>query len=366
VQVLIVGGGLSGLITAYLLQKHDIDVTVLEARRRLGGRIHTVFPDNRPTTPLDLGPAWIWQDHEHILKLLRSLRIRRFEQYADGMSVYDHGQGRAPHQFVPPEFPPAFRIMGGVQTVIDKLVSKLPDDRLYLKCEVNSITADKDGITVKATRNGKTEYFDGDIVVMTLPPSLADSIVTYDPLLPVDVRRAMQTTHTWMGQAMKIFVVYDTPFWRKSGLSGHGMSHYDIVNELHDASPANLPFGVLFGFMGNNSAGRNMSPEEREEAVATQLKRMYGWQARDYVHYEEVNWGREHYTMGSYRTIKLASSHPEYGNPLLQNPLLDGKLYLGATEVSTVSGGYLDGAVYRATEIADHIIQQAGSKSKKA
>ena len=35
-------------------------------------------------------------------------------------------------------------------------------------------------------------------------------------------------------------------------------------------------------FSDNNSAGRNMSREDREDAVKEQLKRMYGWRARDY------------------------------------------------------------------------------------
>lgn len=362
-QVVVVGGGLSGLTTAYNLHQNGIHVTVLEARRRLGGRVYTVFPDNRPTTPLDYGPTWIWDDHKHIKKLMRELRIRRFPQYTDGMSVSDNGSGRAPHQFVPPETPPVFHIEGGVQKIIDKLASKLPDNQIYLKSEVTKITGDKDGLTVQSTRNGKTEFFDADVVVMTLPPSLADSIISYDPTLPVDVRRAMQTTQTWMGQAMKIFLVYDTPFWRKTGLSGHGVSHHDIVNEIYDVSPANLPFGVLFGFLGNNSAGRNMSPEAREEAVKEQLKRMYGWRAREYVYYGELNWAREHYTIGSYRAVKLSSDQPQYGNPLLQKPLMNDRLYLGASEISTVSGGYLDGAVYRGNEIAKSILEKTKTKS---
>lgn len=357
-QVVIVGGGLSGLTTAYMLHKNNIDVTVLEARRRLGGRVHTVFPEKRPTTPLDYGSTWIWDDQEHIKKLMHDLRIRRYPQYTRGMSVYDNGYGRAPHQFAPPENPPVYRIVGGVGKLIDKLAEKLPDTHIYLKAEVTQITADKDGVTVQATRNGKTEFFDADIVVVTLPPSLANSIITYHPILPIDVRNAMQATHTWMGQAMKIFLVYDSPFWRKIGLSGHGVSHGDIVNEIHDASPSNLPFGVLFGFLGN-STGRTMSREERQAAVTTQVKRMYGWQARDYVHYGEINWAREHYTAGSFRTNKLSNSNPEYGHPLLQDPLMDGRLYLGASEVSTVSGGYLDGAVYRATQIAEAILEKA-------
>ena len=50
--VVIVGAGLTGLTTAYELRKAGIDVLLLEAAPRPGGRIQTVsFPDgtSRPT-----------------------------------------------------------------------------------------------------------------------------------------------------------------------------------------------------------------------------------------------------------------------------------------------------------------------------
>ncbi len=357
-QVIIIGGGIAGLTCAYRLHEQGISSTILEARPRLGGRILTDFPEKRPTTALDYGPTWFWDDHIHIKKLLRELRIKQFPQYARGMSIYDNGHNQRPHQFRPPANPHAFRAVGGMQQIIDKLAKKLPDENIHLNTEVTHITADKDGITVQANQNGEKVYYDADKVVVAIPPSLANSIITYDPKLPLDVYRALQETHTWMGQAMKIFLIYDTPFWRKTGLSGHSVSHYDVVGEMHDVSPANLPFGILFGFLGNNSAGRNMNREQRQQAVVDQVKRLYGWQARDYAYYGEFNWAHEHYTIGSYRAISMTNSQPNYGDPLLQDPIMDGRLFWGASEVSTVSGGYVDGAIYRGGQIAENIIEK--------
>ena len=43
-QVVIVGGGLSGLTTAYKLHQNEgFVLRYLEARRRLGGRVHDRF-----------------------------------------------------------------------------------------------------------------------------------------------------------------------------------------------------------------------------------------------------------------------------------------------------------------------------------
>ena len=55
-NVLIIGGGLSGLVLAYFLRKKNMEVTILEASDRLGGRIHTI--GGALGTPMELGATW--------------------------------------------------------------------------------------------------------------------------------------------------------------------------------------------------------------------------------------------------------------------------------------------------------------------
>ena len=57
VKVAILGAGLSGLSAAYHLIEHGVkDIVILEARDRVGGRIHTVTHKGKP---LELGAQWI-------------------------------------------------------------------------------------------------------------------------------------------------------------------------------------------------------------------------------------------------------------------------------------------------------------------
>lgn len=80
-KVVIIGGGLSGLTTGYLLSKRNYDVTILESKDRLGGRVFTqkeIGFDN--TSYFEVGAEWIGKTHKHILKICSDF----------GLSLNDH------------------------------------------------------------------------------------------------------------------------------------------------------------------------------------------------------------------------------------------------------------------------------------
>ncbi|HZB53939.1 MAG TPA: FAD-dependent oxidoreductase, partial [Reyranella sp.] len=55
-RVVVVGAGMAGLVAARLLHDSGFAVTVLEARKRIGGRTWT---DDSLGAPLDLGGSWV-------------------------------------------------------------------------------------------------------------------------------------------------------------------------------------------------------------------------------------------------------------------------------------------------------------------
>jgi len=88
-DVAIVGAGLAGLAAARTLTAAGLDVVVLEARDRVGGRTYT-----RPAsdgTPLDLGGQWIGPTQERIAALAAAVGVTTFPTYVDGhnLQVYE-------------------------------------------------------------------------------------------------------------------------------------------------------------------------------------------------------------------------------------------------------------------------------------
>ena len=86
VDVVVVGGGLSGLVAAERVAARGRDVLVVEARDRVGGRI--LNHHLRRGGVIESGAAFVGPTQGHILRLARELGVPTFEEYVEGRSVY--------------------------------------------------------------------------------------------------------------------------------------------------------------------------------------------------------------------------------------------------------------------------------------
>ena len=209
-KVIIVGGGLSGLTLAYLLQKKGIGTTLLEASSRLGGRIQTV--KGKMGTPLELGATWFADKHQSFSSLVDELLLQKFPQYSKGITLFQTKSFEPPQKFFVPEAEdPSYRIVGGTQMLIYTLTKKLDAKHIRLGAKVTAVNAIKDGVTIEIS-DGTTLH--ADKVVICIPPPLAVSEIEFFPALPADVQTVLSTVQTWMAGAIKFALEYAGPFWR--------------------------------------------------------------------------------------------------------------------------------------------------------
>ncbi|MBX3014869.1 MAG: FAD-dependent oxidoreductase [Caldilineaceae bacterium] len=95
-NVIVVGAGMAGLVAARLLHDSGCQVTVVEARNRLGGRIWT---DQRWGAPCDLGASWIHgADNNPLTNWSQSLGIDLAVTSDETRFVVANGQFQAEEQ----------------------------------------------------------------------------------------------------------------------------------------------------------------------------------------------------------------------------------------------------------------------------
>lgn len=332
----IIGGGLTGLTAAYYLQKEDISTTIIEARGRLGGRIHTKYSDQE--APIELGATWLGKKHTSLLQLLQELEIDIFEQFMGTSAIYEPISTSPPQIVTMPYNPdPTYRIKGGSSQLIECLAETIKKESLHLNTIVKSIAHQKDSIVVDTS----LDRFQFDTVILTLPPRLFVDSIHFHPSLPEEFMNVGKNTHTWMSESIKVALTYDRPFWREGNKIGSIFSNTGLIPEMYDHTDYENKKYALKGFINGGFA--QASKEERKTRVLAQLTKYFGTQAQKYISYEELIWRDEQFTHSDYDGFILP--HQNNGNPILQSSFYDGRLLIGGSETANHHPGYMDGAV---------------------
>lgn len=346
-KITILGAGLSGLLTAYRLQNKGFDIEIIEARNRIGGRIHTI---NSDTAQVEMGATWFNAIHVNFRNLLSELELGYFEQFMQGSSYFEPFSAAPAQEIQIPKNSPSYRVVGGTSQLIETLKSKLTASPIYLNESVSSI--DFENEKIKITTQNQT--FETDYVVSTLPQALFINDISISPTLPQKLIDISQKTHTWMQDSIKVAFVYDDPFWRNKNYSGTLFSNVGPITEFYDQSNAALDKFALCGF---TSSGMEMySKEERLEKLKIQLEKIFGQESLHFTSYHETVWAQEKDTKSA-QQIGFMYPHQNNGHPLFREPYCDNRLFFAGTETANQYPGYMEGAVVAAQNTAEAILK---------
>ena len=299
IPVVIVGGGLSGLYAAFLLEQKGIAYRLLEARDTLGGRIavakyldahatnnSTDIDQAESSATFDLGPSWFWPDYQtQLSSLIESLNLSRFAQFEEGDMMVERAANQPPVRMQGyKSAPPSVRLVGGMAALTDALYARLDASCIMTGQVVQQLNKTSQYIEVQSEDSsghvtGHVMTFRAQHVLLALPPRLVEGRIAFQPALPQDLSEQWRKTATWMAPHAKYVAVYESPFWRDDGLSGAARSAIGPLTEIHDASTLEND-GALFGFFGMPAQVRqSVSDTVLKEHCRAQLVRLFGEQA---------------------------------------------------------------------------------------
>ena len=127
-DTVVIGAGVTGLVTAWRLVEAGQDVLVLEARDRVGGRLRSERHDG---SLFEIGGQWVSPDQEALIALLAELDLATYSRHREGESVYVDHAGEA-KRFTGEDLPVDERTAKEIERVIgviDDLTGLMDPDR---------------------------------------------------------------------------------------------------------------------------------------------------------------------------------------------------------------------------------------------
>ena len=254
-RVIIVGAGVSGLVAGYELTRAGHDVTILEARNRVGGRVFTLRTPFSDGHFADAGAARIPLDHEMTIGYADHFELTLDPFYPES-SYYVNLSGdertlisasdylnNPPWEGFPVNRKDFVKIRGGT----DKLPQAFADtltDQIHLATPVESIEQNADGIIVGVSDG--TEY-SADRALCTVPLPVLNRI-QFSPQLS-DAKVEDSSGGYDYAESTRVFMQFANRFWESEGLNGWGNTDWpeEIWQPTWDrGGPRGLLMSYLF------------------------------------------------------------------------------------------------------------------------
>jgi monoamine oxidase len=285
-KVLVLGAGMAGLVAAYELTQLGHDVTVLEARTRPGGRVHTLREPFSDGLYAEAGAARIPNTHELTLKYVKKfelplepfypnkLKAVRFDRggredvpidgFVEAMTVnYGEDLGGRPDRW--------YKIKGGMDLLPHALAREL-ESKIRYGCAVVRIEQDANAARVVFRKAGVNETLTADSVLCTIPFSVLRNIEL--PALPERKRDAIKSTP--YDAVSRVYLQAKNRFWEEQGFNGFAFTSGAIeVWQPTWSQPG--PRGILMTYARPGEAERITKLKEnvRLETALKQLDAIF-------------------------------------------------------------------------------------------
>ncbi|MER8831579.1 flavin monoamine oxidase family protein [Mesorhizobium sp. M0909] len=417
-DVAIVGAGFTGLSAARELDHAGIDVVLLEARDRVGGRVEAV--QNGLGERIDSGGQFLCEDMPELMALVRARGKTLVETHVAGEFVTQPRMGEAQagrtygtamrmrermnaiapndptiagltvaawldRQADPDDAKAAFRSM--IEGLWCLAMERLPlwylidnDRRItnevselqYFVGETMHSLADdlardlgdrlRLSTAVEAIEHGPggvrvvspAGAIEARAVLVAVPPMMA-SRVDFVPPLPAVLKRALSVWQS--GAVIKMLVRYPKAFWRDRGLSGMVMWRDPHGLFACDAS-RDEDHAALVVFIGGPLAQRwrDMDDAALRAKVTSKLEEALGIEAAGIIDLSYRDWTGDRWSGGGYSDLIVDATATDAERIIRAGAPL---VHFASSELSPSFPGYVEGAIVAGRIAARKIIQSA-------
>ncbi|WP_027059067.1 flavin monoamine oxidase family protein [Mesorhizobium loti] len=419
-EIIIVGAGFTGLSAALELKQAGVDLVLLEARDRVGGRVEAGH--NGLGERIDSGGQFLCEDMPQLMALVETRGKTLVETYVDGdfithpsMSVIQaertyHGamairermnriepddpsiEGMSvatwlERQRDPTNAKTAFRSMieglwclpmdrVPLWYLIDndrRITNEVPELQYFLRETMQSLAEDLAGdlgdrmrLNEAATRiehgpqGVRVVSANGTIearqVLVALPPATAAKL-DFAPALPPSLGQALGVWKS--GAVIKILVRYPKPFWRERGLSGMVMWR-DLPGLFACDASRDAEHAALVVFIGGPLALRWQALDEAglRAEVTTRLQEALGPDAGNVIDFSSRDWIRDRWSGGAYSDLIVDVTARDAERTILAGAP---PVHFAASELSPSFPGYVEGAIVAGRIAARKILAELQS-----
>jgi monoamine oxidase len=286
-KILILGAGMAGMVAGYELSQAGHDVTILEARLRAGGRVHTLREPFADGLYAEAGAARIPDNHELTLKYVKLFDVALEPMYPtklnalrwDGKSGTEmpiDGFTKALGEFFGSELggnPTRWsKIKGGTDLLPQAFARRLAD-KIHYGAQVVRLEQDANNARAVFVRNGNQQTIAADRILCTIPYSVLRNIE-----LPASfsARKREVISKLDYASVSRVYLQTGRRFYEGKGLNGFTITN-DAVEIWQPTWNQPGPRGILMTYNRPGMAEpiAAMKEPERINSALTQLDKIY-------------------------------------------------------------------------------------------